>query len=335
MAAKEYNFSEGNSELSKGKLQPFYSLAGEENYFRDKLLDRITSRVFQNPGMKGFNFYRFFGNEHSLADVVSASLSMPMPGSDKLIIVKDFEKLKIPNEADFEKFLKSPAQGNITVFCYDSLEKTELNKLLKAHTQIINCVSPKDYQIPGWAKEYCSGIGYTIDADAAQFLADQVGVHLLILEQEIIKVISFKTEDKKISIDDIALTLGVSKEFTLFNLQDMLGQKKLGESLVILKKLLESGQQEPAILGALISFYKRLHSIKVLNQAGQNAKQAASTLKMNEYAVQKIFPHIGNYNFEEIVKIYRYFREADIELKTSQGNKNSVMHRLFHRICNN
>jgi len=334
MADKDISFVQGLYELSKGKLQSFYCLAGEEDFFKDKLLEAITARIFENPGMKGFNFYRFSGNEHSLADIISASLSMPMPGSDKLIIVKDFEKLKIQDESDFEKFLKRPAPGSVTLFFLNSPEKSTLNKILSAHTKIISCQPLKDKQITGWLKDYCRNIGLSIEDDAAQLLAEQAGNHLLILEQEINKVISNKKDDdKRIRLDDVALTLGILKEFTFFNLQDTLGQKNLGKSLLILNKMLESGQNVDALLGSLFSFIKRLHAAKVVSQNGQDYKQVAGALKMNEYAVQKLFPHLRHYKFEEIIKIYHYLHEADIELKTSSGSTVWVMHKLFHRIC--
>src|SRR5260221_356432 len=81
-----------------------------------------------------------------------------------------------------------------------------------------------------------------------------VGSSLYEIQNEIDKLLIYIGEKKMINIEDVGAVVGMSREFNIFELQKVVGQKNMTRSVEILERMLNAGES-PLGLIVMLSRY--------------------------------------------------------------------------------
>src|SRR5690625_6256563 len=73
-------------------LKQIYYLFGEENFLKEYIQKEIEKLIPEEQ--KDFNFDLFYGNESESERIIEVARSFPMMAERRVVIVKDFLKLK-------------------------------------------------------------------------------------------------------------------------------------------------------------------------------------------------------------------------------------------------
>ncbi len=320
-------------EINSGKIVPVYFLAGPEKFFHDEIIRKLIEKTFPDPAAKDFGLSMFYGSENNISEVLNSALSYSMLADRKLVIVRDFDKMKLGNARSLENYLQNPAESAILVLCSAEKGKTKIFKSIQKAALTVECKPVPEYQIGEWIIRRCQQLGYEIDGMAARFLADHIGGSLLNLDQEIAKILNYKNDESKIVVEDIERITGISKEANVFALQNALSRREIKNSFKIGARLIESGYNLPAINAILFAYFKKMLVVASLSRRGMNKRDIISGSKLSHFQVNDLMRALQNFTIENVRQIIEILHQMDIAAKTSQIDDGPGVQLLCYKIC--
>jgi DNA polymerase-3 subunit delta len=317
----------------EGLKHPYYMLIGNEPFFQDDLLKRIEAKAFKDPAEKDFNFHLFYGTESSVTDIISACMAYPMFADYKLVIVKEFDKLKIDDKEGFTKFIENPQPTSRLIMVGTDTGKTKFDKMLEESSVFVKTRALYENEIFEWIQVRFREEGLESDPDAIAFMVENTGTNLLRLNQELEKVKNFIGSEKRLTLDMISELSGFTRDVNIFALQAALVQRNLQKSMKLSLQLLEQGEAIQGILPALSNFFRRMLVVKQMREHNESKQTIIRELRGNEYAYRDIFANIANFSQGQILSALDQLETAEIMLKTSQKPAESILSMLSYHIC--
>jgi DNA polymerase-3 subunit delta len=319
--------------IPKIKDENIFLLYGDEPFFFDVFIEKIEKFVFKDVSEKELCYHQFYGSENNVSEILAACLSFPMLAKRKIVLVKEFEKLKISDKESFLKYIYYPQKATVLVLVANKWEKSKFNDKIINGVISVNCKSLSGAELYSWVENKFKNLNITHDKKSIVFLIENIGHNLLRLNHEIEKIVSFVKPANNLTIDTISRLTGFSRDVNIFNFQKVLSTRKLQESLHIGLQLLEQGNSLAAILPMLFIFFRRLWVVKQLSTKKYNRVQISQMLGGSSYIYADIFSSVDNFTFKQIGDIIEKIENAEIELKTSQKPTASILTLLCYYIC--
>lgn len=327
------NFIKNLDRLKSGNLFFFH---GAESFFIDYLLDELTTAIFPVEADKALNLHKFYGTENTLAEILSACMSYPMLSAKKMIIVKEFDKLRFSqnDENSFIKYLNQPQVSSVLVLTTGKHEGKKFIRNIMDLSNSVECKNLRTGELYNWIGLRFQKANIQVDRDSIAFLIENIGNDLLRLNQEVEKAIDFVGTENKLTLDLITELTGFNREVNVFNLQKALGGRKLNESLKIALQLLEQQGALELIVAMLFRFFSRVIIIKQLFAKKESKEGILNKLKQKEFQLADAFSATNNFTFEELTFIFEKIEEADVVSKTTARTRESILTMLCYHICN-
>jgi len=292
--------NEFNRELKKGLPEPVYLLWSKEKIFLEDALNDVTRKILVSK-QKDFNYDVFYPTA-TPQEILDAALTMPFLVPRRLVVIKDFHEFSKEQVEALGRYFKEPS--NTTCMVILSLKEPRLNDFkLKIYPLDI-----RERDIPDWIKQTANKKGIKLSEDVVKCLIEFVGTDIGLLASEIEKIalLGIKDIEKKDVID----LIGMTKEYTSFNLIDALIAGEKTKAFRILKTLAEGRASEMvSILGTLNWHYKEFYTLW--------KNRGERPLKMKETSYRTLLKYLPYFKEEYFYQIFQYLHEADIEIKSS------------------
>jgi len=324
------------SEFQRGKFGPLYLLYGEERYFIDRLQDALLEHAIA-PHEKDFNLDILYGSEVDAQAALSACRAFPMMANRRVVVIRDFDKMK--DNAIFKVlgeqlnpacvvFLVCAGKPNLTKHPYRALKQggTALEfKALYAN------------QLPTWIKQMAKEEGFSMDAKAAQMLADYVGSSLSAVSAELGKLAAFVGDRKVLTAEDVVQASGQTRDYNVFELQRVVGENRFEDAMRISERLLQQSSSSSAeanrIVSVLTSFFIKLWLLTGLQGARAPEKEMASAIGVSPYILKEYLSVLRRFDKKALDNAITCLLAADYELKGgSQRSDRLILDLLFRRI---
>ena len=319
--------------IKAGDIKAVYYLTGKEKYFHDRIINLFKEILFNDAGSRSLNISVFYGTENNLSEMLSACMDYPMLSDRKLVIVKDFSKMKLGNAEALEKYIAKPVKSTVLVISSDEGGRSKIFQTLSKKAEAVSCDPIREYDLNNWIFSYYNTRNIQIDRQACQFLVNQIGSDLLLIENEINKIRNYKNDDSKITVNDLLQTSGATKQVSIFALQNALSAKQLGSSLKVSKNLLESGENIIGIINVLFAFYRKTMIVASLKSLGKNQRQISEESGLSDFQLKNIYSVTQRYSMNQIGKIIELLKIADTDLKTSNASEKHILNMLCFNIC--
>ncbi len=320
-----------------GKFGPLYLFVGSEDFLVDQCLDLIINALVP-PESKGFNLDIIFGGKADAKDVVAHASSFPMMGGRRVVVVKEFEKMVAGEKAReiVGAYIQHPLESTCLVL---TAQEPDFRRRpfsdLKKGSAIFACNPLYDNEVPGWISNRVRSKQRSASIDACRMLQAYVGNSLRALESEIEKLVVYCGDRKEITTEDIALVVGASKDYSVFDLQNSIGKKNTKESLAVLSRMLESGESPQLMIVMLTRFFTTLLRIAELRQRRVPESQFPAELRLSPYFVRQYLEYVAAFSPLQIENAFRALRSADTSMKTSSGGEpRLVMELLIYALVN-
>jgi len=329
----ELSLSAAIKNIQADKIDGLYYLIGTEKFFHDRFIDAITAKIFPDKSGKDLNLSILYGTENTLSDVLSAAMVYPMLSAYKLVIVREFDKMKITDPDALIKYLEHPQKTTCLVLSAMQEGRARIFSDIKRFARIIPCKPVPEYKMADWLVNHFKSERIEIEQQAAHMLVDHIGSSLLNLQQEIQKIINYKNDRSVITVEDVIKITGLTKDANIFALQKALAKRDLSGSLKISKNLTESGHDLSNIISVLFTFFRRVLIAGSLRQRGMNPKQISAEMHLREFQSRELFVTLQNFNNLQIERIIGFMNALDIQIKSSSVNAESVLQLLCYKIC--
>jgi DNA polymerase III subunit delta len=303
-------------DLNAGKYHPLYFLFGEEPYFIDQVSDFIEKNAL-TEAEKSFNQVILYGKETEFKTIVDEARQFPMMASRRVIIVKEAQEMKTLPE--LISYIEKPSPSSILVLChkYKKLDKrTKIAKILDEKAVVFESKKMYDNQVAPWIREFLKSKGLTSETGVPDIIAEYLGADLSKISNELNKMLLNFTTHKTITLIDVKEQIGISKDFDVFELQRVLGEKNFVKAAMIINYFKENPTANPAVMviSSLFTYFNKVMIAK--SHASLSDQDLSRQTGVNPFFLKEYRNAAKNYSMSQLIKIFRVLKTAD---KNSKG----------------
>ncbi len=337
--AADGNGATGNGEdwarlvaaIQSGRPAPLYLLTGEE-YTRRQAIDTLLEMLLPSSA-RDFNLDLLDGARLEGHHLAVLCREYPLMHDHRVILVRDAERLSATAWEELENYFATPSETTVLIFSAAKLDKRRVfYKRIKAAGEVIEFKPPAPEQMPGWIQTWLEQHGRKISWEQAQTLADQIEPRLNLVVREIEKLLTISLDAAEISDAHIEQCIGVSREFSVFELTNAFFRRDLERTVTIYNHTARTIAPQQ-LLAALSNSLTRLWSVARLRGNGRNHRDIAAALGLNPWAVKYDLERLAHFTQAEIEEAVSWLTEADEQLKTTATDPRNVFIRFLTRIA--
>jgi len=320
--------------VKSGEFHPCYFFNGTEEFLIEDCLKRLIEALV-DPTTKDFNFDVYYGNEVDAGKIIDTANAYPMLAESRVVVVKELDKLSTADQERLSKYVLNPANSTrlLLISTKGSLGNNAL-KAIKEHSTYIEFKPLYDNKVPGWIREFVAEKGLEISYEASVLLHARVGNNLRALANELEKIILNLNGNKEIGESEVQKVVGLSRNFSVFNLNDAIGHRDLNKALAILNQMLESGESPTGIVAMVLRHFSNMLKIKGALRLRKPQKEITAMTGLPPFILKKVSSMAQNYSFEQFDAIFECLLETDTILKSSKLSPHVALQTMLVRILN-
>lgn len=340
-------------------------LYGQDS-FRSRLkLNELKDKYLREVDPTGSGLNIIDGSKASFGDIAQAVSPSSLLAKKRLVVVENIFSNK--EAAIFDKlgqyFEKQAASDNIVIFWETSLKIKKVKnqpvamlidaagrekplakkaagwfKFLARQKYVFNFNLLNNAELADWTRKQVEARGGKISAAAASQLVGLVGQDGWQLNNEIDKLISYKSAGQltagqtSIEAADIkTLVQGVFSE-NIFALTDALSAKNKSLAIKLLAEQIEAGLEGAYLLNMFVRQFKILLQTKQALEAGSGQRQIASQLKLHPFVAQKAVEQAGHFTLPFLKNILSRLAKIDFQVKSGKIDYATGLNMLIVKI---
>lgn len=317
---KNQNIREILPHFKKKKFEPVYFLFGNDNFALNKVVD-LFENTFEGIIKSEFDKKIIFGSDNQESEILDFALSFPFSSDLKLIIVKEFQKLKDHKQID--KYINNPADTTVLVMVHEGeIRKldTKFYKALIEKKWLFEAVVLKEEELSNWAKKYLSDNGKTISNEDLGYFLDIIGDNRDLMQMQLEKIITFLGDAKEVTYEIIREQVYHARRYTVFDLFNAISANDRKKSFKIALNILEEEEIIP-VIGSLNKFFTGVAQVPELEKSNLERVVKGRMVGGNYYTYPSYVQASRIFGKDKLLKIARGLLDADIAVKSSQDEK--------------
>jgi DNA polymerase-3 subunit delta len=341
------------SELESRKLRPAYVFVGDEAFFRKRFRDAILEHLVP-AHLRDFSFFEFDLSENDLAEVLDRARTPSLMAPFQVFFVRGVKNLfgRGSNDeklAAIEEYCKNPNPDAMLIFVADHIsipadvrrmemqDKERYQRIRETMGQycgIVELARVEEGEAVRWISDYCASREVKIEADGARELVDALGGDMMMISNELEKLILYVGEKKRITLGDVETMVLAAKQRSLYELTDAISAKERVRALEVLDAILLSGDGEEAAIGHIYMLAKTFRQMLVIlerNVRDQRMLWAAlwQGFRVPPFAADDIIKQARRYKSRrELTRAISLVAKADLALRSNTVSKRMVLERL-------
>ncbi len=323
-------------------------LLGTDSYLRDETR-KLLIEACVPAGARDWGVLRLSLEDTSLHRVFQQAQTRPMLAPRQAVIVSGVQALEgLGEEAreaaarQIETYLKDPAPFSLLIFEAASLDaRMRIFKALQSGALVVsvNMAEGADRDgrpaavtasLPVIAK-LAQELGVRLEGSAAEELAEALDGELGRIRMELEKLATYAGETKRITAEDVDALVVSDQKSSVWQLADMLAERKGGRAIELLHRLIAEGEQLPMILGGLAWMYRKLIEAQEAPRH-LDGWAAAGYLKMRAETAKLALASARRIPRARLMSGLAALYEADSQLKGGAADQRAVMEFLVARL---
>src|SRR5438477_10896176 len=341
------------SELESRKLRAAYIFVGDEAFFRKRFRDAILEHLVP-ADLRDFSFFEFDLADTDLAEVLDRARTPSLMAPFQVFFVRGVKNLygRGSNEeklSAIEDYCKNPNPDAMLVFVADHIsipadvrrmemqDKERYQRIRETMGQfcgIVELARVEEGEAVRWITDYCAGRGVKIEADGARELVDALGGDMMMISNELEKLILYVGEKRRVTLGDVETMVLAAKQRSLYELTDAISSKDRVRALETLDAILSTGEGDDASIGHLYMLAKTFRQMLVIlerNVRDQRALWAAlwHGFRVPPFAAEDIIRQARRYKSKrELTSAIRLIAKSDLALRSNPPTKRLVLEKL-------
>src|SRR5437868_286664 len=341
------------SDLQSRKLRAAYVFVGDEAFFRKRFRDAILEHLVP-ADLRDFSLFEFDLGDTDLSEVLDRARTPSLMATFQVFFVRGVKNLfgRGSNEeklAAIEDYCKNPNPDALIVFVADHISiPADVRKIemqdreryqrirdtLGQYCGIVELARVEEGEAVRWISDYCTSQAVQIEADGARELVDALGGDMMMISNELEKLILYVGEKKRITLGDVETMVLAAKQRSLYELTDAISSKDRVRALEVLDAILSTGDGDEAAIGHLHMLAKTFRQMLVIlerNVRDQRALWAAlwHGFRVPPFAAEDIIRQARRYKSKrELTRAIRLVAKADLGLRSNPPSKRLVLEKL-------
>ena len=332
MAKKDKNSCDFNAELKKlkaGSPDRLYLLYGNEDYLRDFFLTQLREKCIPD-GDDGFSYKRFDGPSVDARQFARALDVMPFLSERTFIELRNVDINKIPEADKFLDLLKTIPDYCTVAFIqdagYEPDGRMKVVKYLKEKGNALQFSAQDKQALFRWMDRRFAACGKTADNSAKERLVLISGDLMNRLIPEIEKIAAY-AKTGNVTVADVDAVASHIPEADVFEMVNLISEKKYDSALHILAELLKNKDNAPiAMLSLVASQLRRVYGVKLVLQSGKRKYEIKEIFSIPwDFIADRLIGSAGRFTFPQLRHAIASCAEAEYRMKTSSIDEASLL----------
>ena len=220
-----------------------------------------------------------------------------------------------------------------TVLGNDKLIKALKRLANEGRAAIVVCDAPAERDLPGWIIDRTRRKGGEIEPAAAYDLATSVGRNLMLLDNELDKLIAYRGGAGPIRKTDVRLMVPYTQEASIFDMVDAIGQKNSAEATRLLRELERDGAAPLYLLAMIVRQFRILVQVTDLQDSGLDKYEIGTKIGLHHYPTGKAMQQSRRWRMDALLAAYDRLLETDLAIKTGKLPDDLALDLLVLGLC--
>lgn len=327
------------NDVKNGNFVPVYLLMGTEPYYPDLVCDEIIKYALTDSE-RDFNQTVFYGLDTDAGTVASECRSYPMMAERRLVVVKEAQSMKTLE--DLATYASDPMESTVLVILMHGAsadKRRALYKNVQKKGVVLVSDALRDYEMPQWITSFYKSRGLDIEPAAAALLAEYAGTDMsrIMLETEKMQK-NLPEGTVRVNAADIEKNVGISRQFSIFELTKALSYMKAEKALKI-AAYIGNGPKFMLLLATAplyTHFYRILkYEAALLKNPAMSKADRAKLLGVNPYFMEEYDVAARNYPIRRCMKVISLLEEYDFKGKgggSGEASQGDLLMELVSKI---
>jgi len=341
-------------DVSSRKLKPGYVFVGDEAFFRRTCRDAILKHLIPE-GMREFSLYEFDLDSSSIAEILDRALTPSLMANFQVFFVRGVKALygRGKHDAEFAAiaaYVNNPNPDALLILIADHIsipadlrrmEMTDkeryerIRETLGDSLAIIEFARVEEGEAIKWLNESAALHATKIEPDAARELVDSLGGDMMMISNELEKLLLYVGEKKRITLGDVETMVLAAKQRTLYELTDALSSHNRPRSLEILDAMLSTGDGDEAAIGHLYMLARTFRQMLVILERNVRDTRALYQVlwqgfRIPPFAAEDVIRQARRYKLRrELTRAIRLIARADAALRSNPPSKRLILENLI------
>jgi DNA polymerase III subunit delta len=346
------------SDVSARKLRPAYVLVGDEIFFRDRCRAALIQHLV-TPDLRDFSLHDLDLAETSVAEMLDRARTPSLMAPFQVFFVRGVKALysRGSHQEEFaaiEEYCRNPNPDAVLIFVADHISipadarrmdmqdkdrYERIRETLGEYCAVIELARVEEGDGVNWVLEHAAKDAVKVDADAARELVDALGTDMMLVSNELEKLILFVGQKKRITIGDVETMVLAAKQRSLYELTDAISAKDPVRALSVLDAMLSSEEGEEAAIGHIYMLARTFRQMLVILEKNVRDSRAIwqalwQGFRLPPFAAEDVIRQARRFKSRrELTRALRLLGRADLALRSNPVSKRLVLEKLVIDLC--
>ncbi|MCR5844208.1 MAG: DNA polymerase III subunit delta [Oscillospiraceae bacterium] len=332
-----FNYPAELRTLKERGPERLYLLWGPEDYLREQYLLQLK-KICLPEGEDDFSYKRIDGPALDANAFQQAVDAMPFMTEHTLIELRDVDINKL---ADADACLKTIS--DIPYYCtivfvqnaeYEPDGRLRFVKALRSEGKELKFTRQSQGMLTDWIVRRFAAAGKSIELSAAQRLIFISGDLMSRLIPEIEKIAAYAGTDK-VTQEDVEAVANHIPEAVVFEMTELMAQKKVNSALSVLSELLADKNNEPIMMLAVLGKQMRqLYAARLALEKNLGTKYVMEVCSMKyDYIAAKLLTAAKGFTPAQLRRAVELCAETDYRMKSSGADPKELLKEAVLRIA--
>src|SRR5271169_2240007 len=271
------------ADVKARKLAPAYVFIGDEAFFRKRCRDAILQHLVP-ADVRELSLYDMDLSEVDLQQVLDQARTPSLMSPFQVFFIRGVKNLygrgKHNDEfAAIADYFSNPNPDVLLIFVADHINipadvrRMELidkdryeriRETLGEHCSILEFARVDDGDAVKWAVDTAGAEGVKLETDAARELVDSLGGDMMMVANELEKLVLFVGDKKRITLGDVETLVLAAKQRSFYELTDAISAGDRARALGVLDAILSTADGEEAAIGHLYMLARTFRQMLVI-----------------------------------------------------------------------
>ncbi|MBR3756035.1 MAG: DNA polymerase III subunit delta [Firmicutes bacterium] len=328
-AAVKHSFKVFSENLKTGNIDKVILMHGVEQYLVKWAVDTLVKK-YVNPAVKAMD-YVLLDDDATCSQVIEAAETFTMFSERRVVWVRDFKPLNSDAPRGYSKdeikvlaeYLSSSNDSTILIFSSEEIKASAvLTTAIKSAGQVYDFTTIEKPDLVSFARKRFHAAGIDITPGGIHALIDATGYYhkesdyrLFHFDHDIQKIIAH-SDGIRVTENDIMETVHGDMDTFVFDMLDGISNNQKEKAFSILYNMMHGGSDAFSIIGAIVSQFEMMLSVKQMREEGLNPTAIHKRLGGSEFRIKKMLPYANRYSVDKLKEILSSIYEVDRNIKT-------------------
>lgn len=332
-----FNYPAELRTLKERGPERLYLLWGPEDYLREQYLFQLKKKCLPE-GEDDFSYKRIDGPALDANAFQQAVDAMPFMTEHTLIELRDVDINKLADADACMKTISDIPDYCTIVFVqnaeYEPDGRLRFVKNLRSEGKELKFTQQSQGMLTDWIVRRFAAAGKRIDLSAAQRLIFISGDLMSRLIPEIEKIAAYASTDK-VTQEDVEAVANHIPEAVVFEMTELMAQKKVNSALSVLSELLADKNNEPIMMLAVLGKQMRqLYAARLALEKNLGTKYVMEVCSMKyDYIAAKLLTAAKGFTLTQLRRAVELCAETDYQMKSSGADPKELLKEAVLRIA--